>query len=110
MDHRIPKIVSPMHRAAVRRSAVASMAAVVSISLVGCGSSSTDTGKATALFRQTVERSYDIHAGRCAPTAPSRWTCTAHINNPGREIDVDVYSTVRSVDGTLSAYGHTVVR
>jgi hypothetical protein len=107
MEHRIPTAASLMRTAAVRRSAIA---AVVSVGLAGCGSSSTDQAKATALFRQTVERSYDIRTGRCSQTAPTRWTCTAHINDPGKEIDVDVYGRVSDVDGTLSASGHTVVR
>ncbi len=82
----------------------------MSVGVVGCGSSSTDTPKATALFRQGVERQYDIKAGRCARAAPSRWTCTARINEPAKLIDVIVYGTVMVNDGQLSVAGHTRLR
>jgi hypothetical protein len=107
MEHRVQRTVSLMHAAAVRRSA---FAAVVCVGLVGCGSSSADKATATALFRQIVEHQYDIRTGRCAWTAQSRWTCTAHVNDPGKEINVDVYGTVSNVDGTLSESGHAAVR
>jgi hypothetical protein len=77
--------------------------------LVGCGSSSPDAAKATALFRQTVERQYDIGAGHCARVAPSRWTCTARVNEPAKLIDVILRGTVTVNDGQLSVAGHTAV-
>ncbi|MGH9656302.1 MAG: hypothetical protein ACRD6B_22905 [Bryobacteraceae bacterium] len=76
--------------------------------MIGCGSNSTDTAKATALLRQGVERQYDIKAGRCARATSSRWTCTARINEPAKLIDVIVYGTVTVNDGQLSVAGHTL--
>ena len=94
---------------ALRRSALAATTVVVSAGLVGCGSSSTDTAKATAVFRQTVEHQYDVKAGRCDRTGSARWTCDAHINDPAKEVDVDVHGTVRRVDGQWSESGSTAV-
>jgi hypothetical protein len=77
--------------------------------VIGCGSSSTGTAKATALFRQTVERRYDIKAGHCARATLRKWTCSARINEPAKLIDVVLYGTVTVNDGQLSVAGHTVV-
>jgi hypothetical protein len=97
------------HAAALRRSALAAIAVVASTGLVGCASGTTDTAKAAALFRQMVERQYDVTAARCARTAHARWICAARINNPAKEIDIDVHSTVWRADGQWSASGSTAV-
>jgi hypothetical protein len=77
--------------------------------VIGCGSNWTDTAKATALFRQTVEHQYDVAAGHCARTAQTRWICTARINNLAKEVDVDVHGKVWRVDGQWSESGSTTV-
>jgi hypothetical protein len=77
--------------------------------LLGCGSSAPDAARATALFRQTVERRYGVGAGHCAQVAPSRWTCTARINEPAKLINVILDGTVTVNDGQLSVAGRTVV-
>ena len=109
MKHGHFRTVGLAHSAAFRRSALAAIAAAVSAVVVGCGSTSTDTAKATALFRQNVEHQYDVAAGRCARTAQTRWTCTARINNVAKEADVDVRGTVWRTDGQWSESGSTTV-
>jgi hypothetical protein len=109
MKHRHFPTVGLAHSAALRRSALAAMAAAASAAVVGCGSNSTDTAKATALFRQIVAHRYDVAAGHCARSAQTRWTCTARINNLAREVDVDVHGNVWRVDGEWSESGSTTV-
>ena len=109
MEHVLSRTDRLAHSAAFRRSLLAALAVVASAGVVGCGSSSTDTAKATAVFRKIVERQYQVTAGRCAPTAPTRWNCTARINDPAKEIDVAVHDTLWRDDGQWSASGSQAV-
>jgi hypothetical protein len=110
MEHRFPRTSSLVCAQGICKAALATIAGAAALGLAGCGSRSIDTATATALFRQTVAHHYGMNVGRCERTAASRWTCTAHINDPGEEIDVDVYGAVRNLDGTLVEYGHTRAR
>jgi hypothetical protein len=103
------RTVGIAHSAAFRRSALAAVAAAVSAAVVGCGSNSADTAKATVLFRQIVEHQYDVAAGRCARTAQSRWACTARVNNLAKEVDVEVHGKVWRADGQWSESGSTSI-
>ncbi len=105
----LPRTLWVVRPAVLRRSALAAIAIGTSVGVIGCGSSSTDTAKATALFRQIVERQYDIRAGHCVRATLSRWACTARINEPPKLIDVILDGTVTVDDGQLSVAGHTAV-
>jgi hypothetical protein len=106
MEHPLAQIA---RSAAPRKCAVAAIASSVSLGLAGCGGSLTATAKATAVFRQIVKHQYGIDAGRCARTAQARWTCTARINEPAKEIDVDFHGTVSHSDGQWTAVGSQAV-
>jgi hypothetical protein len=110
MEHLLSRTVGLAHSAAPRRSVLAALAVVASAGVIGCGSRSTDTAKATAVFRKIVERQYEVTAGRCARTAPTRWNCTARIDDPAMEIDVAVHDTVWSNDGRWNASGSQAAR
>ena len=105
MKHALEQTISRWPSAALWKGALATGAVVTCICLVGCGSHSTDTATATALFRQIVKHQYDVTAGRCSGTTSKRWTCTARINDPAKEIDVDFRATVWRDDGQWSATG-----
>lgn len=108
MEHSVAHRAS-CGRAAARKCAVTAIAAAVSVGLAGCGSSLTGTAKATAVFRQIVKHQYNVDAGRCARTSPARWTCSARINDPAEEIDVDFHGTVWRSDGQWTAAGSQAV-
>lgn len=105
MEHLLSRTGGLAHSAALRRSVLAALAVVMSAGVIGCGSSLTDTAKATAVFRKIVKRQYEVTAGRCARTAPTRWNCTARIDDPAKEIDVAVHDTVWRDDGQWNASG-----
>ena len=95
--------------ASFRRFALVAMATATSALVVGCGSSTPDTAKATALFRQLMEHHYDVAAGRCARNSETRWTCTARIDNVAKEIDVDVNAHVSRADGQWTESDSTTI-